>query len=103
MGRCFPDDWLVALWGDDRAVQRGMVHSEGRPATGSRTCPNRNLLAHSPKHLHEELSNHYRDMIHADTAAEVETPHKGSSGKPSCLRRMRQAGLRTASRNGPGV
>jgi len=53
---------LVALWGDDLPIQRCTVHKH------------RNLLAHAPKHMHEELGNDYRDMIYADTATEVETP-----------------------------
>ena len=55
---------LVALWGDDLPIQRCTVHKH------------RNLLAHAPKHLHEELGNDYRDMIYAATAAEVETRRK---------------------------
>ena len=55
---------LVALWGDDLPIQRCTVHKH------------RNLLAHVPKHMHEELGNDYRDMIYADTAAEVETRRK---------------------------
>ena len=55
---------LVALWGDDLPIQRCTVHKH------------RNLLAHAPKHLHEELGNDYRDMIYADTAVEVETRRK---------------------------
>jgi transposase-like protein len=55
---------LVALWGDDLPIQRCTVHKH------------RNLLAHAPKHMHEELGNDYRDMIYADTAADVETRRK---------------------------
>ena len=55
---------LVALWGDDLPIQRCTVHKH------------RNLLAQAPKHMHEELGNDYRDMIYADTAAEVETRRK---------------------------
>ena len=55
---------LVALWGDDLPIQRCTVHKH------------RNLLAHAPKHMHEELGNDYRDMIYADTAVEVETRRK---------------------------
>jgi len=55
---------LVALWGDDLPIQRCTVHKH------------RTLLAHAPKHMHEELGNDYRDMISADTAAEVETRRK---------------------------
>ena len=32
----------------------------------------RNLLGHAPNHLHDELTEDYRDMIYAATAAEVE-------------------------------
>ena len=55
---------LVALWGNDLPIQRCAVHKH------------RNLLAHAPKHMHEELENDYRDMIYADTAAEVEKRRK---------------------------
>jgi len=55
---------LVALWGNDLPIQRCTVHKH------------RNLLAHAPKHMHEELGNDYRDMIYADTAAEVEKRRK---------------------------
>ena len=52
---------LVALWGEDLPIQRCTVHKH------------RNLLAHAPKRLHDELSEDYRDMIYAGTAAEIET------------------------------
>jgi transposase-like protein len=55
---------LVALWGDDLPIQRCTVHKH------------RNLLAHAPKHMQDELTEDYRDMIYADTAAEVERRHK---------------------------
>ena len=32
----------------------------------------RNLLAHAPERLHEEISADYKDMIYADTAQEIE-------------------------------
>ncbi len=54
---------LAALW-PDAPVQRCSVHKH------------RNLLAHAPKRLHDELSNDYRDMIYAETAAEVEVRRK---------------------------
>jgi putative transposase len=31
----------------------------------------RNLLAHAPKHLHEEIKADFNDMVHAETAEEV--------------------------------
>ena len=54
---------LAALW-PDVAVQRCTVHKH------------RNLLAHAPERLHEEISNDYRDMIYAATRGEVETWRK---------------------------
>ena len=53
------DAALTALW-PDAPVQRCTVHKH------------RNLLAHAPKRLHGELTEAWRDMIHAETAAEVE-------------------------------
>ena len=55
---------LVALWGEELPIQRCTVHKH------------RNLLAHAPKHLHDELTEDYRDMINADTAAGIETRRK---------------------------
>ena len=55
---------LTALWGADLPIQRCTVHKH------------RNLLGHAPKHLHDELTEDYRDMIYAGTAAEVETRRK---------------------------
>jgi transposase-like protein len=57
----FPDDWPIALWGEDLRIQRCTVHKL------------RNLLGHAPRHLHDELAEDYRDMIYAGTAAEVQT------------------------------
>jgi putative transposase len=54
---------LSALW-SDVAVQRCTVHKH------------RNLLAHAPERLHEEISNDYRDMIYAATKEEVEARRK---------------------------
>ena len=36
----------------------------------------RNLLAHAPKQMHDELTEDYRDMIYAGTAGEIETKRK---------------------------
>ena len=56
---------LVALWGDYLPIQRCTVHKH------------RNLLAHAAKHMHDELAEDYRDMIYAETAAEVlKSPRK---------------------------
>jgi putative transposase len=49
---------LAALWGDV-PTQRCTVHKH------------RNLLAHAPKRLHEEVSADYTDMIYADSPAEI--------------------------------
>lgn len=54
---------LAALW-PEVPVQRCTVHKH------------RNLLAHAPKRLHDELTEDYRDMIYADTAGEIETKRK---------------------------
>jgi putative transposase len=55
---------LVALWGEDLPIQRCTVHKH------------RNLLGHAPRHMQEELTEEYRDMIYADTAAEIEIRRK---------------------------
>ena len=54
---------LAALWPDVPA-QRCTVHKH------------RNLLAHAPDRLHEEISADYQDMIYAATAKEVEQRRK---------------------------
>ena len=50
---------LAALW-PEAPLQRCTVHKH------------RDLLAHAPKRLHDELTEAWRDMVYADTAAEVE-------------------------------
>src|ERR1700726_803012 len=54
---------LAALW-SDVLVQRCTVHKH------------RNLLAHAPDRLHDELSADYKDMIYADTKPEIEAKRK---------------------------
>ena len=54
---------LVELW-PDAPVQRCTVHKH------------RNLLAHAPRHLHDELTEDYRDMIYAETKAKIEKHRK---------------------------
>ena len=54
---------LAALWPDVPA-QRCTVHKH------------RNLLAHAPDALHEEVSADYTNMIYAETAKEVQTRRK---------------------------
>jgi len=49
---------LAGLWGDV-PTQRCTVHKH------------RNLLAHAPQRLHEEVSADYNDMIYAASAAEI--------------------------------
>jgi len=46
-------------------VQRCTVHKH------------RNLLAHAPDRLHDEISADYNDMIYADTKQEIEAKRKG--------------------------
>ena len=36
----------------------------------------RNLLAHAPERLHEEISNDYRDMIYAESKEQIEAKRK---------------------------
>jgi putative transposase len=55
---------LVALWGEALPIQRCTVHKH------------RNLLGHAPKIMHDELTEDYRDMIYAETAAGIETRRK---------------------------
>lgn len=57
------DKAIVALW-DGVPVQRCTVHKH------------RNLLAHAPERLHEEISADYTDMIYAATPEEIETRRK---------------------------
>ena len=57
------DNALAALW-SDVPVQRCTVHKH------------RNLLAHAPERLHEELSADYTDMIYAATRQEIEVRRK---------------------------
>jgi putative transposase len=54
---------LAALWPAVPA-QRCTVHKH------------RNLLAHAPERLHEEISADYTDMIYAETAKEIEARRK---------------------------
>ena len=75
------DAALTALW-PDAPVQRCTPHKHRNP----RSSPGRAPLAHAPKRLHDELTEARRDMIHADTAAEVETRRKAFARKwrPKC-------------------
>jgi transposase-like protein len=41
----------------------------------------RNLLGHAQKRMQDELTEDYRDMIYADTAAEVENRRKAFQRK----------------------
>src|SRR5436190_15325362 len=54
---------LAAVW-EGVPVQRCTVHKH------------RNLLAHAPERLHEEVTADYTDMIYAETAQEIETRRK---------------------------
>lgn len=57
------DNAIAAVW-DGVPVQRCTVHKH------------RNLLAHAPERLHEEITADYNDMIYAATREEVETRRK---------------------------
>jgi len=62
-GRAWLEGALAALWGDV-AMQRCTVHKH------------RDLLAHAPERLHEEISADYNDMIYARTREAIETRRK---------------------------
>ena len=53
-----------------------MLVSANPASPASTVYRSSNLLAHAPKRLHDELTEDYRDMIYADTAAEIETRRK---------------------------
>lgn len=57
------DKAIAAVW-DGVPVQRCTVHKH------------RNLLAHSPERLHEEITADYNDMIYATTREEIEARRK---------------------------
>jgi putative transposase len=57
------DKAIAAVW-DGVAVQRCTVHKH------------RNLLAHAPERLHEEITADYTDMIYAATREEIEARRK---------------------------
>ncbi len=80
------DKAIAALW-PAVPVQRCTVHKH------------RNLLAHAPKRLHEELSADYTDMIYAKTVTEVEARHKAFVRKwrlkcPAVVASLAEAGGR---------
>jgi transposase-like protein len=54
---------IASVW-DDVPVQRCTVHKH------------RNLLAHAPERLHEEITADYNNMIYAATCEEIETRRK---------------------------
>jgi transposase-like protein len=54
---------IAAVW-DGVPVQRCTVHKH------------RNLLAHAPERLHDEITTDYTDMIYAATPEEIETRRK---------------------------
>src|SRR5215212_943047 len=54
---------IAAMW-EGVPVQRCTVHKH------------RNLLAHAPERLHEEITNDYNDMIYAATPEEIATRRK---------------------------
>jgi putative transposase len=77
-GAAEPERALVALW-PEVPVQRCTVHKL------------RNLLAHAPEALHDEVSADYTDMIYAATSKEVETRRR------AFLRKWRLQACRTLS------
>src|SRR6266446_4266294 len=57
------DSAIAAVWGGV-PVQRCTVHKH------------RNLLAHAPERLHEEITADYNDMIYAETSQKIEARRK---------------------------
>ena len=57
------DSAIAAVWGGV-PVQRCTVHKH------------RNLLAHAPERLHEEITADYNDMIYAETSQKIEVRRK---------------------------
>src|SRR3982075_4172989 len=57
------DKAIATVW-DGVPVQRCTVHKH------------RNLFAHAPERLHDEITTDYNDMIYATTPAEIETRRK---------------------------
>jgi putative transposase len=57
------DSAIAAVW-DGVPVQRCTVHKH------------RNLLAHAPERLHEEITADYNDMIYAETSQKIEARRK---------------------------
>jgi transposase-like protein len=83
------DRALTALW-PDVPVQRCTVHKH------------RNLLAHAPDALHDEISADYADMIYADTPNDVETRRRAFLRKwrlrcPAVAASLEEAGERLFS------
>jgi hypothetical protein len=56
--------WAIAAVWDSVPVQRCTVHKH------------RNLLAHAPERLHEEITEDYNEMIYAKTPEEIEKHRK---------------------------
>jgi transposase-like protein len=76
---------LASLW-EDVPVQRCTVHKE------------RNLLAHAPKHLHDEIKAEFNDMMYANSAGAFLPSGRRSSPSGSCAAgRSRPAWRRPAS------
>jgi putative transposase len=57
------DSAIAAVW-DGVPVQRCTVHKH------------RNLIAHAPERLHEEITADYNDMIYAETSQQIEARRK---------------------------
>ena len=75
------DKAIAAVW-DGVPVQRCTVHKH------------RNLLAHAPERLHEEITADYTDMIYAATREEIDIPPQGLHPQVAAQapRRRRQPG-----------
>ena len=88
------DSAIAAVW-DGVPVQRCTVHKH------------RNLLAHAPERLHEEVTADYNDMIYAATREEIDHPPQGLhpqvAAQASCRRRQPGGSGRPALRLHPAA
>ena len=73
------------------------------PSSAARFHKHRNLLAHAPDRLHEEISADYTDMIYAATREEIEARRKAFIRKwrLQAPRRRRRSGGKPATASSP--
>ncbi len=85
MTRLYRRPWTSAR---SRLTNRSRVLNAGRSmASASRGLAHRNLLAHAPDTLHEEVSADYTDMIYAETARRRRPGNAHSCASGGCAAR----------------